>query len=61
MKDNKRKTIKTPQCPYCKSKNYTYEMNYIENESCNILARCSNCDKEFDLTFECTTITKVDE
>jgi len=61
MESNEKKTIKTPKCPYCESKAYTYEMNYIENESCIVLATCSNCDKGFDLTFECTAITKMEE
>ena len=61
MKTTKRKTIKLPKCPYCKSTEFSYETEYIDNEYCEVTATCSDCGKEFGLTFECTIITKMEE
>lgn len=57
----KSKKILLPKCPYCKSEEFSYEVEYIENEYCEVTATCSDCDKEYALTFECTMITKLED
>ncbi len=59
MKENK-KEIKLPKCPYCKSTELTYEVEYVENEYCKVTVICE-CGKAYPLTFECTMITKKEE
>lgn len=57
----KTKKILDPKCPYCKSKKFTHEIQYIEDEYCEVTATCDLCEKEYSLTFECTMITKLEE
>ena len=59
----KNKKILIPKCPYCKSKEFNYQVEYIEEEYCEVTATCK-CGKRLfyeitnAITFECTGVNK---
>ncbi len=53
----KNKKILVPKCPYCKSEKFNYQVEYIEEEYCEVTATCK-CGKEYSITFECIGVNK---
>lgn len=45
------KKIILPKCPYCECKRYYPELNSCEEEECEIIATCCNCDAEYIIEF----------
>lgn len=57
----KSKKILLPKCPYCGDVEFTWDVQYIEDEFCEVNVVCAECGETYAITFECTMITKLDD